>query len=223
MKYKRFEELPVWNDAIEMALVVYQLSATGRLDKLGDLKSQIERATLSISNNIAEGFERGTNNELLHFLYIARGSSGEVRSMLRLLERFPGREDLHHDVQDLIRRAESISRQLGGWIESIKDSGFEGTRSQNTRTRERAKAVRRRDECIARLQAIQDEAARMPAPSGMELPPRAESTNGPRASDRESGKSNPESGVSNPECGVSNPESRIRSQGPGIRGLESGI
>jgi four helix bundle protein len=54
------------------------------------LKDQIERAGVSISNNIAEGFERGTTKETLAFLYISRGSSGEVRSLTYLLERLLG-------------------------------------------------------------------------------------------------------------------------------------
>ncbi|MGM0539039.1 MAG: four helix bundle protein [Thermodesulfobacteriota bacterium] len=49
----------------------------------------MERASLSVFSNIAQGFERGTTNELLAFLYIARGSAGEVRSMLCFLERRP--------------------------------------------------------------------------------------------------------------------------------------
>ena len=79
MRYQQFEELPVWNDAIELALRLFQLSGTGRLNGLGDLKDQIERAAVSVSNNIAEGFERGTNEELLTFLYypaVLPGKSG---------------------------------------------------------------------------------------------------------------------------------------------------
>ena len=76
MKYKRFEELPVWRAAIELTLKTYdftdKLSFRGR----AGLRNQLERAVLSISNNIAEGFERGTTKELLTFLYIARGSAG---------------------------------------------------------------------------------------------------------------------------------------------------
>src|SRR5262249_30751416 len=102
-----------------MALRLFQLSGTGRLNGVGDLKNQMERSVVSISNNIAEGFERGTNDELLTFLYIARGSAGEVRSMLHLLKRLPMTEDLTFDIDELLRQGETISRQLGGWIESI--------------------------------------------------------------------------------------------------------
>src|SRR5262252_9292457 len=89
MKYTRFEDLPVWQDAIAFAAAVYELTAKPEIKGYYSLRDQLERAAVSISNNIAEGFERGTTQELLTFLYIARGSSGEVRSMLRLLESLP--------------------------------------------------------------------------------------------------------------------------------------
>jgi len=77
---------------------------------------QLDRAALSVSNNIAEGFERGTTNELLAFLYIARGSAGEVRSMLCLKERRARQagwtDDLKSQISDLKSTAESCSRQL---------------------------------------------------------------------------------------------------------------
>lgn len=89
MRYTRFEDLPVWNTAIELAVQAYTLTERVQFRRRRSLRDQIERAAVSVSNNIAEGFERGTNNELLSFLYIARGSAGEVRSMLCLLERLP--------------------------------------------------------------------------------------------------------------------------------------
>jgi four helix bundle protein len=83
MKYKRFEELPVWQDAIELAIRIYDFTA--QFKGYYSLKDQLERATVSISNNVAEGFERGTTQELITFLYISRGSSGETRSVLCLM------------------------------------------------------------------------------------------------------------------------------------------
>ena len=80
MKYSRFEELPVWKDAIELAVRVFALTTKPVLRRYPSIRGQIERASLSVSNNIAEGFERGTTNELLNFLYISRGSCGETRS-----------------------------------------------------------------------------------------------------------------------------------------------
>ena len=71
MKYERFEDLPVWQAASELALRVFAMGEMS-LRRQRSLRDQIERAALSVSNNIAEGFERGTTNELLSFLYIAR-------------------------------------------------------------------------------------------------------------------------------------------------------
>src|SRR5262245_45186397 len=85
----------------------------------GSLRDQLERAAVSVSNNIAEGFERGTTQELITFLYIARGSAGEVRSMLLLLTRMPKFSDLKSQISNLRSRAESISRQLRAWADSL--------------------------------------------------------------------------------------------------------
>lgn len=82
MKYERFEDLPVWKAAVELARRAYVLTRNRFFSQPGDLRDQLRRAALSVSNNIAEGFERGSTAELLAFLYIARGSAGEVRSML---------------------------------------------------------------------------------------------------------------------------------------------
>lgn len=73
MKYSRFEELPVWQDSIELAVTVYRFTAHSAFKGRYTLKDQLERASVSIPNNIAEGFERGTTQETLTFLYIARG------------------------------------------------------------------------------------------------------------------------------------------------------
>ena len=101
MKYSRFEELPVWNDAIELGRAVLALTSNRAFLRQRSLRDHIERASVSVSNNIAEGFERGTTQELLTFLYIARGSAGEVRSMLCLLERLPAFSDLKSQISDL--------------------------------------------------------------------------------------------------------------------------
>src|ERR1044071_7990144 len=87
MIYQRFEDLPVWQEAIRLAEGLYDLTESPGFKCSHSLRDQIEHASLSVSDNIAEGFERGTTSELLAFLYIARGSAGEVRSMLCFMER----------------------------------------------------------------------------------------------------------------------------------------
>lgn len=73
MKYERFEQLPVWQAAIELARRVYLLAAKREFRGQRSLRDQIERAAVSVSNNIAEGFERGTTEELLTF-HISRAA-----------------------------------------------------------------------------------------------------------------------------------------------------
>src|SRR6266446_2195441 len=135
MRYSGFEDLPVWNTAIELAVQVYELTSGPQFKSRYSLKDQIERAAVSVSNNIAEGFERGTNNELLAFLYIARGSAGEVRSMHCLLERIPAFRSINRDLKALKPKAESCSRQLKGWIRSLQDSDLKGERHVNQKTK----------------------------------------------------------------------------------------
>jgi four helix bundle protein len=154
MRYKRFEDLPVWNSAIELAVAVFALTSKPELTAHYGLRDQIERAAVSVSNNIAEGFERGTNNELLMFLYISRGSAGEVRSMLCLFERLPLAGTLTGEIRVTKLKAESCSRQLKAWIQSLQDSDLKGERYVNQKTRRAAEFSRQREEFLAELAAI---------------------------------------------------------------------
>ena len=137
MTYQRFEDLPVWQAAADLydRADDFLNAAPPRLSR--SYRDQLERAALSVSNNIAEGFERGTTNELLAFLYIARGSAGEVRSMLILLSRRPWLPaDLKSQISDLKSVAESCSRQLRAWADSLQNSDIAGPRHLNDKTRD---------------------------------------------------------------------------------------
>ena len=79
MKIEKFEDIIAWQKARVLTLDIYRLF--GHSKDFG-FKDQIQRAAVSVMNNVAEGFERKTNKELMLFLYIAKGSCGEVRSML---------------------------------------------------------------------------------------------------------------------------------------------
>jgi four helix bundle protein len=136
MKYTRFEDLPVWQAAIEFAIKVFEFTGKADFTGVGDVKGQLERAAVSISNDIVEGFERGTTAELISFLYISRGSAGECRSMLYLCERLPQFNSFKLDISDLKKRAESISKQLHGWIESLKNSEIKGVKFLTEKERE---------------------------------------------------------------------------------------
>ena len=146
MKYSTFEELPVWQAAIEFALKLFEFTNKGDFRGVGDMKNQLERAAVSKSNNIAEGFERGTTVELIYFLYISNGSAGECRSMLRMCEKTSRFADLKFEISDLINRAVNVSKQLNGWIESSKNSEIKGPKFLNDKERERFQRKKEVDE-----------------------------------------------------------------------------
>jgi four helix bundle protein len=143
--YQRFEDLPVWNEAVRLAAGCedFLLAAEKRIT--WSKRDQLDRASLSVSNNIAEGFERGTTSELLAFIYIARGSAGEVRSMLCFFEGRTALASLKSQISDLKSIAESCSRQLRAWADSLQNSDIAGPRHLNDRSRtsyENRKATR---------------------------------------------------------------------------------
>jgi hypothetical protein len=111
---------------------------------------------MSISNNIAEGFERGTTQELLTFLYIARGSSGETRSALCFCERLEGFDDLKFEISNFKSKAEEVSRQLRAWAGSLQDSDVRGQRYLTNKTRHATKQAREREEFFKELEEIRN-------------------------------------------------------------------
>lgn len=133
--YQRFEDLPVWQEAIVLAERCEDFIETAKDRVTWSKRDQLDRASLSVSNNIAEGFERGTTNELLAFLYIARGSAGEVRSMLCFFERRPRLRDLKSEISKIKSIAESCSRQLRAWADSLQNSDIAGPRHLNDKSR----------------------------------------------------------------------------------------
>jgi four helix bundle protein len=135
MKYERFEDLPVWQDAIRLAEGCEDFLIAAKESITYSKRDQLDRCSLSVSNNIAEGFERGSTNELIAFLYIARGSAGEVRSMLCFFERRPALKDFKSQISNLKSLAESCSRQLRGWADSLQNSDIKGQRHLNDKSR----------------------------------------------------------------------------------------
>lgn len=156
MKYKRFEDLPVWKAAIDLGDRVFRLVDDRSFSGRGDLRNQLQRAATSISNNIAEGFERGTTPELITFLYYSRGSAGEVRSMLHLCERLPYFDHLKSQISDLKPLAESISRQIRGWADSLQNSDIKGQRHLNDQSRAQYEYKARTERFWRQMDEIRD-------------------------------------------------------------------
>ena len=114
MKIERFEDIIAWQKALDLTVEIYNL-----FEKTNDFgfKDQIQRASVSIMNNIAEGFERMSNNEFRHFLYVAKGSCCEVRSMLILAKKL---NKLPEEKADELKKISlEISKMLSGLIKTL--------------------------------------------------------------------------------------------------------
>ena len=156
MTYERFEDLPVWQAAMNFAVSGFELLDDRSFNGCGDARNQLQRSSLSISNNIAEGFERGSTSELLMLLYIARGSAGEARSILHFLSRLPRCAHLKSQMSNLLLQATSISRQLRGWANSLQNSDIAGQRHLNDATRAEYDRAHRAEAFVQKLKNIRD-------------------------------------------------------------------
>jgi four helix bundle protein len=110
---RRFEDLWVWQQARELVKEIYEDFRSGSGSKDFGFRDQIQRAGVSVMNNIAEGFERFTEIEFARFLDVARGSCGEVRSM------YYAAEDLGYVSSDVADTRQSKARQISAGIASL--------------------------------------------------------------------------------------------------------
>ena len=114
MKIIKFEDILSWQKSKELGVLVYILF---RANKDFGFKDQIQRAVVSIGNNIAEGFERKSNNEFRHFLYIAKGSCGEVRSMIYIALEL--KYVTQKDFDKIFSLTSEIARLISGLIKIL--------------------------------------------------------------------------------------------------------
>lgn len=125
-----FEETKIWQESRNLVNGIYlAIQSNTAFSQDYALGNQIKRAAISIPSNIAEGFERSTNKELIHFLFIAKGSAGEVRTQLWLAS------DLNYlskkELDTLIEKAKTISRMIQGMINYLQKSEMKGTKYHN--------------------------------------------------------------------------------------------
>jgi four helix bundle protein len=116
-KIVKFEDLNVWQKSQDLAVEIYQIFKDS---KEFDLRSQIIRATLSISNNIAEGFDQHSKKEFIRFLNIALASNSELKSMLYFLKRVKLLNEL--EAIKLQENLIEISKLLNRLIKSVAKS-----------------------------------------------------------------------------------------------------
>jgi four helix bundle protein len=113
-----FEDLEAWQAARKTVNLVYKMTRHGELAKDFGLKDQIQRASVSVMTNLAEGFERNGVQETLHFYNIAKASSGEVRSLLYVIEdNFP---DLLTHLPEIRSVNAQAASKLTGLITSTR-------------------------------------------------------------------------------------------------------
>ncbi|NUN70763.1 MAG: four helix bundle protein [Bacteroidetes bacterium] len=82
MPIQRFEEMKVWQDSRKLSQQIYSITKSKDFIRDFGLRDQIQRASVSVMSNIAEGYERDSNRELIRFLIYSKGSVGEIRSLL---------------------------------------------------------------------------------------------------------------------------------------------
>jgi len=128
---KTFEELEMYQQARELTNAVYALTREKAFAQDYGLANQIRRSSVSILSNIAEGFERGTVKEFIQFLYIVKGSSGEVRAQLQIaFDQHYINEEEHNRLRDLCRR---ISAMLSKFITHLKGANYSGEKFSKPR------------------------------------------------------------------------------------------
>lgn len=121
-----FEDLEVWKLARELTRNIYKVTSNGTFSKDYGLRDQIRRASVSIMSNIAEGYERGGNQELIQFLSIAKGSSGEVRSQIYVAsdQGYVGK----NDCKRLLDTFKKLSIMINNFMEHLKGSRYKGSK-----------------------------------------------------------------------------------------------
>lgn len=116
--FQRFEDIEAWQKGRELTQAVYQASRNGAFSKDFDLRDQIRKACISITSNIAEGFERNSIVAFHHFLVIAKGSAGEVKSQLYVAL---GEDYIDQTTFDrLYGLATTTIRQTGGLMRYLR-------------------------------------------------------------------------------------------------------
>ena len=124
MPVKYFEDLEVWKLAREVTNRVYSLTRKGAFSRDFGLVDQIRRATVSVMSNIAEGFERGGNQEFIQFLFIAKASCGEARCQLYVA--FDQGYITKEEFNTLLESFKKLSITIHNFIDYLKTSRFKG-------------------------------------------------------------------------------------------------
>lgn len=113
-----FEDLVVWQRAMDLVTEIYRISRSFPKDELYGLTSQLRRAATSVPSNIAEGRGRLSEKEFQHFLGNARGSLMELRTQLQIARNLHYLDD--HQARDLLAQADEVGRLLNGLLTTLR-------------------------------------------------------------------------------------------------------
>jgi len=125
-KITKFEDIESWKRARRFTNEIYKITSSGQFSRDFGLRDQIRRAAISILSNIAEGFERGGDNEFLQFLSVAKGSCGEARAQLYIA--------LDQDYisaaqfENLLKSANELSQLIAGLMKYLRNSTLRGSK-----------------------------------------------------------------------------------------------
>jgi four helix bundle protein len=125
-KIIKFEDIESWKLARSFTKEVYNITATGKFARDFALRDQIRRAAVSILSNIAEGFERGGDNEFLQFLSVAKGSCGEARAQLYVA--LDQGYIAASEFQSLSNSASEVSQLISGFLKYLRQSNLRGSK-----------------------------------------------------------------------------------------------
>jgi four helix bundle protein len=125
-KIKKFEDIESWKSARKLTNQIYQITSAGTFTRDFGLKDQMRRAAVSILSNIAEGFERGGDQEFIQFLSVAKASCGEVRAQLyvALDQGYISQESF----DTLSKIATEVSQLISGLMQYLKASNLRGNK-----------------------------------------------------------------------------------------------
>jgi four helix bundle protein len=129
MHVQHFEDLEIWKEARRLTSEIYRLTSRPKFAKDFSLRDQIQSAAVSVMSNIAEGFERAGNQEFTQFLYIAKGSCGEVRSQLYVA--IDQAYISANESQELLNSFKRLSGMITNLINYLKRSGMKGAKYNN--------------------------------------------------------------------------------------------
>ena len=126
---QQFEEIEAWQKGRELTRQIYCITSKGNFSRDFTLKDQIKRAAVSVTSNIAEGFERGGNREFIQFLAIAKGSASELKS--QLYTALDAGYITQDEFNELYKLAHSIVLLIGGFMKYLQQSELRGRKFKN--------------------------------------------------------------------------------------------